>query len=246
MSGRWLKFLSSDAGTETLLVCLPPGGRGASGFLAWRGVVPASTQLAVVAPPGREERFHETAVTEVPAYVDAVITAIESVLDGRSLVLAGACVGGMLAYETARSALARGIAVRRLCAIAARPPGHYRTHLRSRSDAEVLELVRQWAGTPDEVFGDPDFTSVLLPAFAADLELGDGYDGCSAVTVPVPVVAVAGTRDPDAGPTVMAGWAGATSLGLTAHALTGGHFIHHEQARTTVDLLFAADRGGQG
>jgi len=226
----WLKFLSSDAGTDTLIVCLPPGGRGSSGFQSWRAVVPGSAQLAVVRPPGREERLTEPALTDVVAYTMAVAEHIQDTVDGRRLVLVGACLGGMLAYETCRRLLARDVAVDLLCAVAAIPPGAYRRHDERRSTDEGMALLRQWDGTDAEVLDNPEFARVLLPAIMADLRLGDSYDGIRTPALPVRMLAVAGAQDKDAAPELMTGWAAATTEPLVAHTRPGGHFIHHDEA----------------
>jgi medium-chain acyl-[acyl-carrier-protein] hydrolase len=236
---NWLKFLTSDAGTDTLLVCLPPGGRGASGFQSWRPVSPATVQLAVVQPPGREERYPEPAVTDVAGYTAAVADRVQSIVDGRRLVLAGACLGGLLAYETCRLLTTAGVRVELLCAVAATPPAWYRRVIGPRSAEEGLELLRRWNGTPEEVLRAPGFTQVLLPAIMADLALGDGYDGTGAPPLPVPVLAVAGADDTEAGPEIMAGWSAATSAGLVAHTLAGDHFVHNDQAAWILHRILA-------
>lgn len=236
----WLRPIAGEP-AEIVLVCLPPGGGGSGAFHGWRRHLPPGVAVYAVDPPGRGQRIAEEPVESVRQYVDAVVPEVTALRAGR-VVLVGVSLGGVLAFEVCRALEAAGEPPALLAVVAAVPPDHYDGRPRDRSPAAVRGLVVEWGLTDPEVLEFDEFDEFVLPPIAADLRLGDGYDGRVVPPTSVPVLAIAGTVDRIAPPDAVRGWKSATTGGLTVSTVDGGHFVHDSNAVEVLTLITSEDR----
>jgi medium-chain acyl-[acyl-carrier-protein] hydrolase len=208
------------------LVCFPFAGGGPSVYRPWTRALPSWVELAVVALPGRESRFAEPPLQRVEDVVEAVLDALAPRLD-RPWALFGHSLGGLLAFEVARGARDRGLlSPRVLFASAAPPPRAERLRaLAGKSDAELVEILRELGGTPEEVLREPELMELALPVLRTDFAIGDAYAYSARPPLTCPIVALSGEEDRYARPDLMRGWSEETTGGFEAHRLPGDHFF---------------------
>lgn len=181
-------------------------------------------------PPGRESRFSEPpefTVGEVAdAIQDAVAPSVPYAIYGHSL-------GGLVAFAVSQELNRRGARLPdRLFLGACRPPeiaGEQARSLLALPDGEFLDALARMGGMPAEIQHEPGLLGLVLRVVRADFEWMAGYRHDPDSALPVPIVAFAGTDDVVASARTMAGWAAATTIGLTVHTFDGGHFFFQRQ-----------------
>ena len=227
----WFLFPDRPA-AATVLYCLPHAGGGAGAYRSWLTALPESVAVRPVQLPGRESRIAEPPAVDVATIADVLAGA-----DERPFALYGHSFGALLAYETARELHRRGQPLpTHLFVGACRAPDDLAGiagRLLARPDGEFLRELVALGGTPREVADNPDLARLLLPVLRADFGWIDAYECAREPTLPVPVVAFAGTEDRLAPPSSVDGWARMTSGGFRLMTVAGGHFF----ARTHLDVL---------
>src|SRR5690349_11564082 len=105
--GSWFRVGPAQVGTRTAVFLLPHAGGAASFFGSWAGRRGA-LELIPTQYPGREDRFSERALDQIDALAAGFIGALTPFLGG-PFALFGHSMGGMLAYEVARTLRRRGL-----------------------------------------------------------------------------------------------------------------------------------------
>jgi surfactin synthase thioesterase subunit len=214
------------------LFCFPYAGGGAAAYRKWLAHLPTDVGLYAVTLPGREDRVFETPVTDLRKVVDEVSRAIEPMLDrpfsifGHSL---GALVGTEVAFSLRRST---GHQPAQLFVSGNAPPTASDACDRHLwSDSELLALLRELNGTPEELLNSPEFARLLLPTFRADLALTAGYRFRADAPLDSPIIAISGVDDPTVATADLYRWADLTLGPVTVATFPGDHFyLQKEQA----------------
>jgi pyochelin biosynthesis protein PchC len=155
----WVRLLPAPAGSRGALVCFPPAGGGASLFHPWLAHLPEDVDLALVQPPGREDRN-----AEPPGWDAATAVArAYGALAGHGAPVAVVFGHSLGALVAARFVAAHGDALGgpRLVVSSAPPPG------RAPGAGGVGPVADPpgWDGLPG------DLRAVLRRRWAADLRV---------------------------------------------------------------------------
>jgi medium-chain acyl-[acyl-carrier-protein] hydrolase len=222
---------------ETVLVCAPYAGGGASLFRDWPARLPGVEVLALQLP-GRERRFHEPPLRRVTDVVAAAVPELAPRLD-RSFSLFGHSMGALIVFEVARELRRR---------FAASPSALFVSGAR----APQLPSARRTYNLPDnELAGDiawphaaegepipaSEILELMLPLVRADLELAQTYEHRPEPPFRCPIVAFCGTADAEVTVEDAAAWRAHTVGRFALHVLEGNHlFLHSAQSRL-LDLI---------
>ncbi|MFD5829862.1 thioesterase domain-containing protein, partial [Lentzea sp. NPDC060358] len=95
-------------------------------------------------------------------------------------------------------------------------------------------------GADPEPFEMAELRRLVLPVLRADLRLAETWPLPARPPLDVPVLVLAGTRDPDAPPADAAAWAAETTARCDVVALEGDHFFPEHRAPEIAALLRAA------
>ncbi|WP_424184830.1 thioesterase II family protein [Actinokineospora sp. G85] len=232
------------------LVCFHHAGGGAGAFSPWLRLAPPDVEIYALRLPGRESRLGEPAHTDpAEAVAEAVQVVRPLAADGVPLAYYGHSMGGALAYEVHQALAAEGAPDPLFLAVGAtpsparqaeRPPLLPPEH----DDDDLREILRAYAGTPPEVFDNPEFLGLVLGVLEADFALFDRYrPRLPPEPVRCPVVAFCGADDSVVPPDAVAAWRDSAAGPFEFRELDGGHFFVESHADQVLGRLEAWSRG---
>jgi surfactin synthase thioesterase subunit len=207
-----------------LLVCFPhAGGRSASLREVARNL-PDDFAVVGIDLPGRGASFR------LPPY-ENLHRAVEALVEGLwpeltvPFALLGHSLGGLLAFECARSLQRAGVSPAHLFVSACSAPRNFATAALSQlSKPELTSYLREMGGTPADALASDELIDVLLPMLRADLAMADGYHYTAGDPLACPISVLIGARDAAVTLESVAAWQHETSAPYTCEVLDGGHF----------------------
>lgn len=234
---RWITCPAPNPSARLRLFCLPFAGGGASVYRGWAQSLP-TVELCPIQLPGRENRLGDTPFTVMGDLAERLADEILPFTD-RPFALFGHSMGALISFELTRILRRRGAPVPRMLFLSAHRAAHLplrRKPLIGLDDAEFLEAVRLFGGTPREVFEHKELVDIILPALRADLALCDGYRHEPGEPLGCPLVLYAGRQDAEVSPTEVEAWGEHTTEGARLRIFPGDHFF----LRSNRDLLLRA------
>jgi medium-chain acyl-[acyl-carrier-protein] hydrolase len=207
------------------LFCFPFAGGGASAFQAWRPRLPADIELCALQPPGREGRLAEPAFQSLSAMLDALEPVLVPLMD-RPYVFLGYSMGARVALELARRLRMRGLPLPRGMILAALEAPRVRTlaPIHSLPEAELLQALRRYEGTPTEVLENRELMQLLLPLIRADFAISE-TPAFDAPPLPCSFAVWGGAEDTHVSPSDLELWREETTGGVHVRLFPGGHFF---------------------
>lgn len=239
---RWFARLKESPEGGVRLLCFPFAGVGPSAFRGWGTALGGEVEVFVAQLPGREGRFREEPLVSIPAIVSELQRAIGPLID-RPYALFGHSLGGLVAFELARSLAVRGCAPPRALFVSASPPPQLpypHPPLRHLDDAEFLNaLDARYAGSvPQLVMDDPELREVFVPALRADITALESYVHQPSGPITCDISVFGGTADATIDLRTLGAWRDLTSGAFRLRMISGPH-LFLQSAR---DALTAAIR----
>ncbi|OZV81796.1 hypothetical protein CA850_11690 [Micromonospora echinospora] len=235
---RWWQIPVARPDAPVRLICLPHAGGGPAGYAHWAGRI-TGMEVTLVRPPGREARYAEPPYRRIGPLVTDLATALRPLLDDR-YVLYGHSLGALVGYELLQHLRAAGARLPdRLVVSGAEAPdvGRRAGHLLHRlPDDALIDRAAELGGTPPALLANRDLLRLLLPTLRADLEVAETYRWTARPTLPVPIHAFHGRRDPLVTREAAARWQAHTDSTFDLTTLPGGHFLDPAEE----SALFAA------
>ncbi len=228
--------------SDTHVVGFPYAGGSASSLLALRDALEPSVALHLATLPGRGRRFPEPATADIHALVNGLCDAIERIAP-RRFVLFGHSMGGILAFEVARTLRRRG---GRFMPLALVPSGVSAPHLFAREEKEhryklprdeFVAYLRELDGTPPELLAHDEALDIMLPTLRRDFELCDTYRFVMEPPLNISIVVLSGVDDGHVQGNAVSDWSLHTSAGCSVHWFTGGHFFLNDHWKEIGSLL---------
>ena len=242
---RWVEFVSGPpaTGPELTLFLFPYAGAGTGVLRSWAAALSDVCAVALIHPPGREDRLAEPPEIEVSDLVDGILEAARAA----PFALYGHSFGARLAFEASRALRSLGIRDQRLLAVSGCPAPQLPVPHREDSDlsdADLIARVRKLGAPNDELLGDDEFIDVILPALRADFAFVDGYEYVPEPPLEAKIWASYGTADTEADGASVRAWCAQGADSCTVTAFDGNHsFIHTD--RTFLPKLREAVRSAR-
>ncbi|MGN6321576.1 MAG: thioesterase II family protein [Dyella sp.] len=238
---KWtLTWLPNSAATARVF-CFPYAGSGASVFRDWQPALSNRLEVVGIQLPGRENRFLEKRLNRLDAAIDALLDVIPSWLD-KPFFFFGHSLGALLAFELARAMQQRGlpapfhIVVSGSCAPHRR---HLDEPLHILDDAQLLERIRDYNGTPPELLHNDEVMRLLLPQMREDFAMFETWEHRDDTPVNCPLTALGGDADREVPIEDLRAWSQMTSAEFEHHLFPGDHFFIHSNKTRVLQLLRA-------
>jgi medium-chain acyl-[acyl-carrier-protein] hydrolase len=155
-------------------------------------------------------------------------------------VFFGHSMGALISFELTRHLRRHaGLQPSHLLVSARRPP-HLpaaRAPIHALPEQLFREEIRQFEGTPPEVFADEELARIFLPLLRADIALCETYVYEEEEALSVPITAFGGTRDEGVEPRHLEAWCGLTSAPCALHLFEGGHFYLRESQPALLEKI---------
>ncbi len=220
------------------LYALPYAGAGTLAYEGWRCSLPAHVACVPARLPGRESRMSEPALTDLHSAAQQATAALLPRLQP-PYVLYGHSMGALLALHVLRDLERRNVEPPIGLVVAARPAPHLQSSRpgteRIPDDRIVDELLRLGA-LPEQIAKNPAAVALFLPLLRADLALNEVRED-PPQPVDVPILALAGARDPRVKPSDVAAWRLHTTAGFRFDVLPGGHFFAFTDVAATANVI---------
>ncbi|GAA1455072.1 thioesterase II family protein [Nocardiopsis tropica] len=237
----WLRRPRHRPRAEVRLICLPHAGGSASSLRPWQYLLPPGIEALTVQYPGREDRFGDPMVDTMPEVVDAVVDALDPLLD-RPYALLGHSMGSAVAYEVAVEARRRSLPPPVRLFASGRPSPHdaERGDVHLRDDDHLAADLTRLGGTPPEVLADEELRTAVLGYVRNDYRLIETYRPTRAEPLDTPVHVFVGAQDPECSEEAAATWKNTTTGDVTTEVFPGGHFFLVQQRRAVAATIARA------
>ena len=238
---QWLSVIKRCDGPIARLVCIPYSGADAHAYAQWAAFMPPGIELLAVRLPGRGVRSAEPPSVDLRAAAAHIAEAIAQ-LDPMPTVLFGHSLGGLLCYETVSRLEAAGEAhnLRHAFFSGCLSPGYHACKAETEeplSDEEVIERLRRYEGTPQEVFDDPALLALFLPPLRSDFEMIAKYRPASLAAVDAPVTIFTGKNEGVTAEQIDE-WRGYARNYFSKFQFNGGHFFIHSDRVNVIRRIF--------
>jgi len=240
-SSRWISHAGGQRRVRVRLFCLPHAGGAASFFRSWSAPPGSHIEICAIQLPGREERMNEPPFRRMAPLVSALAEALAPVLDAPYALL-GHSMGAVVGFELGRELRRRGKPLPlHLFACGHRAP-HLASHdtpLHDLPEQRLVDELRRFAGTPEEVLSDPDMMGLILPSLRADFELCETYNHTEEPPLPFPIAAFGGLSDDEVMEDELLAWRDHTASAFRMQLFPGNHFFVDIQRLAVLETLSA-------
>jgi medium-chain acyl-[acyl-carrier-protein] hydrolase len=209
------------------LFCFPYAGGAASVFSAWPGDVPGDVEVCPIQLPGRQGRLEEPPFTRMEPLVKALAQAIQPYLD-KSFAFFGHSLGTKISFELARYLRAQGASMPvHLFFSGSNAPQIINSDpaIHILPDAEFVETLRHFNGTPEALLQNEELLQLFLPLLRADIALHETYRYVPGEPFDCPVSVFGGLEDDEVSRENLEAWRVHTRGAFTLRMLPGDHFF---------------------
>lgn len=219
-----------SAPTSLKLFCLPYSGASAMFYSPWRRKLPEWLTVRPLELPGRGMRMDEPLQTDIAALAARLADEIADELH-TPYALFGHSLGGLLAFELVHVLRARGLPaplalfVSATAGPARRDVSDYAVE---KSDAQLLDRLRELQGTSESVLANTELMQLMLPILRADFLLCGSFVYGKREPLDMPIHVFGGKQD-SVSVEELLDWQEETLTGFSLDMFEGHHFYLVEQ-----------------
>lgn len=241
-STPWL-IRQASAARRLRLFCFPYSGGNAVSFSPWQRELDPAIEVCAVQLPGRGARFREKPYTSFPALIEALAELIKH-QDRLPFVFFGHSLGALVMFELARHCRQHGLPMpEHMFASGCNSPS-FRSKTRSRrlhelEDDALIDALKDFNGTPQEVLENRELMNLVLPVIRADFALGADYHYQPGSPLDIPITVLTGKLDKHVQQEGLEGWQKETTQDFRIHCFEGDHFFINSERSAVLDGLSA-------
>ncbi|WP_052878048.1 thioesterase II family protein [Chromobacterium subtsugae] len=230
MSDAILSLARSRPDAAVQLLFLHHAGGSSYPYLQLAQQLSGSIEAFCLELAGRGGRFMEPFQADAERTLEEALAAIERRQLGRRkpLLLFGHSLGGELAYQLAHRLRRRAPRLKLGLVLSARgfvdPDSMAAQPGEALSDADILQLLEQYEGTPPEVLADPEMRKYVIGVMRNDLALLASLSRLPKPALDVDAHLAGGDADSRVPLARLAGWRGAFAAPARQKIFAGGHF----------------------
>lgn len=238
-ASKWFPYPGKQGLVQVF--CFPYSGVGASIYRSWMPAAGNGVAFHPMEWPGRETRHGEPCITHFSQLVASSTQAMLEAIKG-PFALFGHSLGGLVAYEVARSLQHHDLQPSMVFVSGVRPPHTLPTSSTRGplSDDELVERLKLLQGTTPEKLAHPEWRELFFPVLKADFGLFDSYQHTEGATLTCPLHAFSAMMDPIAHPQIMQEWQALSTGPFKLHVFTGDHFFIHKHQQALLSQMEAA------
>lgn len=238
-SNKWTMAFRPNPDARMRLFCIPYAGSGASLYRDWSTLVRSDVEVVGIQLPGRENRFSEPHLTSIDEAVGHLVTVLSEFSD-KPYVLFGHSLGAILSFELTHALQKlRGHAPRHLVVSGTRAPHRRRREnpIHQLPDAEFLEEIKRFNGTPKALLQDAELMMLFTPLLRADFGMVENYLYQEGRLAWCPVTVLGGDQDDGVPLEDLQAWKAVCRSTHDEHVFPGGHFFIHDNKAPIVALV---------
>ena len=223
----WIQRSGQDAQTCFRLFCFPYAGGGASFSRTWRERLGPDIEVCAIQLPGREERLTETPYVNLSSLIDVLAKVLYPYLDF-PFAFFGHSLGSLISFElTRRLRRQKAPCPLQLFVSGGRAPQipNPDPPIHLLPDAEFIEALRRFNGTPKALLDHPAFMEVFSPILRSDIRLCETYVYDHEAPLDCPITAFGGLVDEEVSREELAGWSEQTRSSFRMLMFPGDHFF---------------------
>ena len=217
-------------------VCFPYAGAGGGVFKSWESQLPDYVDLMVAELPGRGISFGDPLLCNmrdvVPQMADDFINYID-----KPFVFFGHSLGALICFELCKELRTRALPEPEVLIVSGRRAPHCPTDSQYHllSDDRLIDQLRNYEGTPDEILADADMMRLILPILRADFTVAETYRYLDTKKFDFPIAAFGGKSDKGVPKDSLLKWSEFTKESFVWEMFDGAHF--YLQQRESKNLL---------
>ena len=236
----WLVREPKRTSRRLRLYCFCYAGGSASTYASWQAQLDPAIEVCAVQLPGRGSRMAERPFTAMPELIKALALVIGRE-DSLPFAFFGHSLGGLLAFELARYQKLHYMRMPEHLIVSGCDAPQFRSpsrRLHALPDHELIDVLKDFNGTPPGVLEHRELMDLLLPTIRADFALVDDYVYRPGLPLKMPITVLAGRRD-DHTVEQVEGWRKETLSDCHVHWFNGDHFFILPEQQAVLDRLDA-------
>lgn len=221
------------------MFCFPHAAGSAATFSQWPSKLPPEVEVYGIHLPGRGNRLLDPLIDRLPPLIDALGEAIIPFLE-KPFVFYGHSMGTLVSFELARWLRRHNYPQPAHLFVSSRAAPHLasrRNPIHELPDAELLEQLGQFNGTPKEILENPELMQLLLPAIRADFAILETYVYTPDAPFSFPITAFGSFEDPDITTDDLRSWSEQTESSCVVRMLPGDHFFIQTAEATLLRMI---------
>lgn len=220
------------------LYCFSYAGGNAISYLPWQQAMDGHVEIRAVQLPGRGARLGEQPCTSLALLVSTLAQLIARQGD-TPFAFFGHSLGGVLAFEITRYCVRQGLPLPEQLIVSGSAAPRHRgpsRNLHLLPDGELIQLLRDYNGTPRNVLESQELMALVLPTIRADFALVENYQYQPGPILDLPITVFAGREDGISAEQIL-GWQEETSDRFRAEWFDGDHFFVNSNTQQVLKSL---------
>ena len=159
------------------LICFPYAGGGISSFIPLKQKLPEGIGLGIIELPGRGEKYFENFYSEPLKLINDLVEELQTNIQIPTIYW-GHSLGANIAFELTATMKDRNMVLPQHVIVSGSVPSSFekeRKNWEKMNDDKLLHEIKEFGGTPKEIFDNKELLQILLPMLRSDLILGSKF-----------------------------------------------------------------------
>lgn len=223
----WIVRKKNQFGHRYRMFCFPFAGGSSTIFHEWPTILTRNVEVCAIQLPGRGTRIMEEPYSNLKELTIKLADVLTPYLD-MPYILYGHSMGSMITFELTRELRRRGLKLPVKIIVSGRrgPQVPARTKsLHDLPDDEFVEGLKNYNGTPAQVFESKELMELFLPILRADFTVNGTYEYYDEEPFDIPLSVYGGTDDHLANQEELNAWKEHTTKAFSLQMMEGNHFF---------------------
>ncbi|MDF3055773.1 MAG: lgrE [Gammaproteobacteria bacterium] len=220
------------------LYCFHHAGGSASSYLPWKTDMGPDIQVCPVQLPGRGSLYNEDLIIDFGVLIER-LSKIFLAENSLPFAFFGHSLGGLVAFELCHFLKRQSLPMPKHLFISGTNPPifHPPSPRRPKDDESLIERLKAYEGTDEQIFKNKEFMEMVLPVFRADLMLIESYHYQSRQQLALPLTLLTGKSDEYLQHDRLSVWGLETSSDFEHYLFEGGHFYIQSRKNAVLQLI---------